>query len=214
MALQSQRDASYEDLYRAHSSEFSHYLARLLGRAQEGRGGRIAVEDTLQEAMLRIAKDWPQLATVEDEERDRRLYRCLRDAAGQALRDEHGRAGARRQRPRLLAYDFRELEIDGDELDAREQELTAAVLGVMAREVVDASLDAPQRRAILTRAVLLAGLRALGEREAVVMIAVDHLGWDQREARRAPRPGLRQVAQHAVRGAQDLLRRRAPRSRP
>lgn len=181
MAVLSQRDTtSYDELFRAHSSEFTAYLARLLGRAREGAGGRLGVEDTLQEAMLRIARDWPQLAMVEDEERDRRLYRCLRDAAGQALRDEHGRVGARRQRPRLVAYDFRELELDGEELDAREQELTAAVLGVMARQVADLT-DGPQPRAILNRAVLLAGLRALSEREAVALIAVDHLGWDQQQ---------------------------------
>jgi DNA-directed RNA polymerase specialized sigma24 family protein len=180
MAVLSQLDTGYEDFVREHSREFSRYLTRLLGRAREGAGGRVEVIDTLQEAMLRIAKEWPELAQIADDERDRRLYRCLRDAAGQALRHEYGRVGARHQRPRLAAYDFRELEIDGEDLDPREQELTAAVLGVMAREIADLK-ERTERRAILSRAVLLAGLRALDEREAVALIAVDHLGWDQRE---------------------------------
>jgi hypothetical protein len=41
--------------------------------------------------LLQIYEEWPELQDAHDDERDRRLYRCLRDAAGQALRAEHGR---------------------------------------------------------------------------------------------------------------------------
>ena len=65
-----------------------------------------------------------------------------------------------------------------DELPVHERELTAAVLGAMARDLVTGHGDA-DGRAMMDRAILVAGLRALSEREAVILIAVDHLGWDQ-----------------------------------
>ena len=130
--------------------------------------------------MVGILGEWGQLERVGDDERARRLYRCLRDAAGEALRREHGRRDARRRRPRVLSYDFSALETDGESLEPRERELTVAVLGAMVRDIAEDTTDA-ERRALLDRGVLLAGLRALNEREAVVLIAVDRLGWEQRE---------------------------------
>jgi DNA-directed RNA polymerase specialized sigma24 family protein len=173
-------DESYEAFFRAHVEEFSRFLAGVLGSSADTRGGRAGVADTLQEAMLRILGEWGELETVGEDERARRLYRCLRDAAGEALRREHGRRGARHGRPRVVAYDFGALEADGEELEPRERELTVAVLGAIVRDLADGT-DGAERRALLDRGVLLAGLRALSEREAVVMIAVDRLGWDQRE---------------------------------
>lgn len=181
MAVSAQSDLSYEEFYRAHADRFSAFLGRTLGRQREGADGRIGVADTLQEAMLQIHRQWPELQRVGDEERDRRLYRCLRDAAGEALRREHGRVDARRERPRIVAYDFGLLhELPDDDVAVRDRELTTAVLGSMAADLAAAAQDV-ERRAVLDRAVLLAGLRALSEREAVVLIAVDHLGWEQDE---------------------------------
>lgn len=173
-------DRGYEAFFAAHVEEFAGFLTGVLGTEADVRGGRAGVADALQEAMLRILREWGDLEQADDEERARRLYRCLRDAAGEALRREHGRRGARRQRPRVLAYDFGALEADGESLEPRERELTVAVLGAMVRDIADVE-SAVERRVLVDRGVLLAGLRALSEREAVVMIAVDRLGWDQRE---------------------------------
>src|ERR1700712_5385645 len=90
-------DVSYEQFVVEHADRFAEYLRGVLGRQAEGRGGRIGVEDALQEALLRIYDQWPELQEIRDDERDRRLYRYLRDAASQALRREHGRHGQRPQ---------------------------------------------------------------------------------------------------------------------
>jgi DNA-directed RNA polymerase specialized sigma24 family protein len=158
-----------------HAEQFTLYLRRLLDRSAEGRGGRVGVEDTLQDALVRIYHRWPELAGLDGDERDRRLYRCLRDAAADALRQEYGSRARSSPRPRLIAYDFASLEAGEDDRPVRERELTAAVLGGMARDVAGADASGP----VLGRAVLVAGLRALSEHEAVVLIAADHLGWDQ-----------------------------------
>lgn len=173
-------DVSYEDFVRLHADRFGGYLRGVLGRQAEGRGGRVAVEDTLQEALLRIYAEWPELQELRDDERDRRLYRCLRDAAGQALRSEHGRPGERSQRPRVVAFDFGSVHVAGDDQSAHERELTAVVLGAMVRDLAAAERDR-DGRAMLDRGILVAGLRALTEREAVLLVAVDHLGWDQHQ---------------------------------
>ena len=171
---------SYEEFVRLHAEEFRRYLSTVLGRAAEGRGGRVAVDDALQEGLLRIHAEWPELLQARDEERERRLYRCLRDAAGEALRAEHGRRGHRGQRPRIVTIDFGALHDSSDAQPMADRELTAAVLGAMARELVSDRRDA-EARAMLDRAVLMAGLRALTEREAVVLIAADYLGYDQHQ---------------------------------
>jgi DNA-directed RNA polymerase specialized sigma24 family protein len=158
-----------------HAEQFTLYLRRLLDRSAEGRGGRVGVEDTLQDALVRIYHRWPELVGLDGDERDRRLYRCLRDAAADALRQEYGSRARSEPRPRLIAYDFASLEAGDDDRPLRERELTAAVLGGMARDVAGADASS----AVLGRAVLVAGLRALTEHEAVVLIAADHLGWDQ-----------------------------------
>ena len=173
-------DEGYEAFFAAHTAEFERFLTGMLGSEADVRGGRAGVADALQEAMLGILREWGDLEQVGDDERARRLYRCLRDAAGEALRREHGRRGARRRRPRVLSYDFSALEVDGESLEPRERELTVAVLGAMVRDIAEDTTDA-ERRALVDRGVLLAGLRALSEREAVVLIAVDRLGWEQRE---------------------------------
>ena len=173
-------DDGYDAFFRAHADEFAGFLSGLLGAEADVRGGRAGVADALQEAMLRILREWGDLEAAEDDERARRLYRCLRDAAGEALRREHGRRDARRRRPRVLAYDFGALEADGEGLEPRERELTVAVLGAMVRDLTD-DLGGVERRALIDRGVLLAGLRALSEQEAVALIAVDRLGWEQRE---------------------------------
>jgi DNA-directed RNA polymerase specialized sigma24 family protein len=171
---------SYEEFVRLHAEEFRRYLSTVLGRAAEDRGGRVAVDDALQEGLLRIHAEWPELLQVRDEERDRRLYRCLRDAAGEALRAEHGRREHRGQRPRIVSVDFGALHDSSDAQPMADRELTAAVLGAMARELAGDRRDA-EARAMLDRAVLMAGLRALTEREAVVLIAADYLGYDQHQ---------------------------------
>jgi DNA-directed RNA polymerase specialized sigma24 family protein len=178
---------SYEEFVRLHADEFRRYLSTVLGRAAEERGGRVAVDDALQEGLLRIHAEWPELLHVRDEERDRRLYRCLRDAAGEALRAEHGRREHRGQRPRIVTVDFGALHDSSDTQPMADRELTAAVLGAMARELAGDQRDA-EARAMLDRAVLMAGLRALTEREAVVLIASDYLGYDQHQL--AERLGL------------------------
>ena len=173
-------DDGYDAFFRAHADEFAGFLTGVLGAEADVRGGRAGVADALQEAMLRILREWGELEAAEGDERARRLYRCLRDAAGEALRREHGRRDARRRRPRVLAYDFGALEADGESLEPRERELTVAVLGAMVRDLSD-DISGVERRALLDRGVLLAGLRALSEQEAVALIAVDRLGWEQRE---------------------------------
>jgi DNA-directed RNA polymerase specialized sigma24 family protein len=166
---------SYEEFVAACTEQFSRYLRRVLDRSAEGRGGRVGVEDTLQDALVRIYDRWPELSTLPYGERDRVMYRCLRDAAARALRQEYGNRQRTAPRPRLIPYDFAALEAGDEDRPVRERELTAAVLGGLVRELAGDEASS----AVLGRAVLLAGLRALTEHEAVVVIAVDHLGWDQ-----------------------------------
>jgi DNA-directed RNA polymerase specialized sigma24 family protein len=173
-------DTSYEDFVALHADRFGAYLRGVLGRAAEGRGGRVAVDDTLQEALLQIYAKWPELQELRDEERDRRLYRYLRDAAGQALRAEHGQLREGSGRPRVIAFDFSAAQVSGVEQSAHERELTSAILGAMVRDLAAAERDR-DARAMLDRGILVAGLRALSEREAVLLIAADHLGWDQHQ---------------------------------
>lgn len=179
MAISVPSDVSYEEFYRSHEEVFSLFLRRTLGREREGAGGRIGVADTLQDAMVQIHAQWPALQKVHGDERDQRLYRCLRDAAGEALRHEHGRLEGL-GRPRVVAFDFGLLHTSDAEGVAGEKELAAAVLGVMAADVA-ASVQVSERRGVLDRAVLLAGLRALSEREVVVLLAIDHLEWEQED---------------------------------
>jgi DNA-directed RNA polymerase specialized sigma24 family protein len=173
-------DASYEDFVELHADQFGAYLRGVLGNAAEGRGGRVAVDDTLQEALLQIYAKWPELQGLRDEERDRRLYRYLRDAAGQALRVEHGQLREGLGRPRVIAFDFSAAQVSEGEQSAHERELTSAILGAMVRDLAAAERDR-DARAMLDRGILVAALRALSEREAVLLIAADHLGWDQHQ---------------------------------
>jgi DNA-directed RNA polymerase specialized sigma24 family protein len=166
----------FELFYAAHVEEFSGYLRGVLGGAAEGRGGRVSVEDALQEAMLRIHGRWDALWALSDDERDRRLHRLLRDAAGKALRREYGDTAARGGVARVIPFDFTVL--DDEHVPEQERELNAMVLGAMARDIA-ASAPPEDRVAMLDRGVLLAGLSALTEREIVALIAVDYLGWDQ-----------------------------------
>jgi DNA-directed RNA polymerase specialized sigma24 family protein len=177
---------SYEEFVRMHAERFAAYLRGLLGLQAEGRGGRVAVDDTLQDALLAIYAEWPELQDVRDDERDRRMYRCLRDAAGQALRAELGRRGSAESRPRFVSLD-QVMQSLNDDAPARDRELTASLLGTMVREMA-ASEAGRDARLTLDRGILIAGLRALSEREAVVLIAVDHLGWEQHQL--AERLGL------------------------
>jgi DNA-directed RNA polymerase specialized sigma24 family protein len=170
-------NGSYEDFVRLHADRFGGYLRGVLGRQAEGRGGHVPVDDTLQEALLRIYEEWPELQGARDDERDRRLYRCLRDAAGQALRAEHGRTERMSAPVRIVPFDFDRLGVgEYDELPVRERELAASVLGAMVRDYADGERET---RAVIDRGILVAGLRALSEREAVVLLSVDYLRWDQ-----------------------------------
>jgi DNA-directed RNA polymerase specialized sigma24 family protein len=169
---------SFEEFVALHAERCAAYLRGLLGRQAEGRGGRVGVEDTLQEALLAVYAEWPDLLNVRDEERDRRLYRCLRDAAGEALRAEFGRRSRITDRPRVIAFDFDAVQAVDEGRPGPDRELTAVVLGRMARALADAQPDR-EARAMLDRGILVGALRALTEREAVVLLAVDHLGWDQ-----------------------------------
>lgn len=171
-------DRSFDELVERHAERFRRYLRGMLGGQAEGQGGRIDVDDALQEALLAIYKQWPRLVEVPAEERNRRLYRCLRDAVGMALRAEHGRRTQVSARPRMLAFDFGALQHgDVDGRPVRERELTVAVLDAIVRDTT-AHEDA---RAMLDHEALVSGLRALTEREAVILIAVDHYGRDQHQ---------------------------------
>lgn len=57
-------EGSYEDFVRLHADRFGGYLRGMLGRQAEGRGGRVPVDDTLQEALLQIYEEWPELQDV------------------------------------------------------------------------------------------------------------------------------------------------------
>jgi DNA-directed RNA polymerase specialized sigma24 family protein len=170
---------SFEEVVRLHAERFAAYLRGMLGFQAEGRGGRVPVDDTLQDALLAIYSEWPELRDVRDDERDRRMYRCLRDAAGRALRAELGRRGSETSRPQLVSLDRLMLSLD-DDAPARDRELTASLLGTMVQDM-SAGETARDARMTLNRGILVAGLRALTEREAVVLIAVDYLGWDQQQ---------------------------------
>jgi DNA-directed RNA polymerase specialized sigma24 family protein len=169
-------DEVYDRFVAEHAEQFTRYLRRLLDRTAEGRGGRVGVEDTLQDALVRIYQQWSELAGLEQGERDRRLYRCLRSAAVDAVRREYGARERSAPRPQIIAYDFAGLDAHDDDRPVRERELTAAVLGGMARDIAGGDASG----VVLSRAVLVAGLGVLTEHEAVAVIAVDHLGWDQR----------------------------------
>ncbi len=170
---------SFEEFVRLHAERFTAYLRGMLGLQAEGRGGRVPVDDTLQDALLAIYSEWPELRDVRDDERDRRMYRCLRDAAGRALRAELGRRGSETSRPQLVSLDRLMQSLD-DDAPARDRELTASLLGTMVRDMSEGEA-AHDARMTLGRGILVAGLRALTEREAVVLIAVDYLGWDQQQ---------------------------------
>ncbi len=170
---------SFEEVVRLHAEQFAAYLRGMLGFQAEGRGGRVPVDDTLQDALLAIYSEWPELRDVRDDERDRRMYRCLRDAAGRALRAELGRRGSETSRPQLVSLDRLMQSLD-DDAPARDRELTASLLGTMVRDM-SAGETARDARMTLNRGILVAGLRALTEREAVVLIAVDYLGWEQQQ---------------------------------
>lgn len=171
--------SSFEEVVRLHSERFAAYLRGMLGFQAEGLGGRIPVADTLQDALLAIYSEWPELRDVRDDERDRRMYRCLRDAAGRALRAELGRRGSKTSRPQLVSLDRLMQSLD-DDAPSRDRELTASLLGTMVRDMSDGETT-HDARMTLGRGILVAGLRALTEREAVVLIAVDYLGWDQQQ---------------------------------
>ena len=173
-------ERSFEEFVALHAERCAAYLRGLLGRQAEGLGGRVGVDDTLQEALLAVYAEWSELQSVRDDERDRRLYRCLRDAAGEALRAELGRRTRTTDRPRVIAFDFGAVQAVDEARPGPDRELTAAVLGRMAREL---AADQPDReaRAMLDRGILVGALRALTEREAVVLLAVDSLGWDHEE---------------------------------
>jgi DNA-directed RNA polymerase specialized sigma24 family protein len=173
-------ERSFEEFVALHAERCGVYLRGLLGRQAEGRGGRVGVEDALQEALLAVYAEWPDLQDVRDEERDRRLYRCLRDAAGEALRAELGRRSKIGDRPRVIAFDFGAVDSVDEARPGPDRELAAVVLGRMARELAAEQPD-HEARAMLDRGILVGALRALTEREAVVLLAVDHLGWDQEE---------------------------------
>jgi DNA-directed RNA polymerase specialized sigma24 family protein len=170
---------SFEEVVHLHAERFAAYLRGMLGFQAEGRGGRVPVDDTLQDALLAIYSEWPELRDVRDDERDRRMYRCLRDAAGRALRAELGRRGSETSPPQLVSLDRLMQSLD-DDAPARDRELTASLLGTMVRDM-SAGETARDARMTLNRGILVAGLRALTEREAVVLIAVDYLGWDQQQ---------------------------------
>lgn len=159
---------------------FSRYLRDMLGTEAEGAGGRIGVADTLQEALIHVVAEWPELQHSRDPARDKRLYRCLMDAAGEALRTEHGRSDGKHARPLMIAFDFDKLDDTSSEQPLYERELIASVLGATVRDIA-ATSDGRESRIMLTRAILVAGLRSLSQREALVMIAVDDLHWDQDE---------------------------------
>ncbi|WP_027004820.1 sigma-70 family RNA polymerase sigma factor [Conexibacter woesei] len=169
-------ERSYEQFVAEYTDRFGAYLRGVLGRQGEGRGGRIGVEDALQEALMRVYENWAALQELADEERNRLLYRYLRDAAVQALRAEHGRRDGPK-RPRLISVDFAAIGAAGTDRSMAEREFEAQVLGTMANELCDDG--GPDAKAVLDRAIVVGGLRALDEQEAVVLLAVDHLDWDQ-----------------------------------
>jgi DNA-directed RNA polymerase specialized sigma24 family protein len=170
-------EPSFEGFVQQHADRFGGYLRGVLGAQAEGRGGRVPLEDTLQDAFLRMYEAWPELQDVHDDERDRRLYRYLRDAAGRALRAEHGRLDRKTERVRLVPFDFDSIGVgEYDELPRREREVAASVLGAMVRDCAGGDKAI---RAVLDRGILLAGLRALTEQEAVLLLSVDYLRWDQ-----------------------------------
>jgi DNA-directed RNA polymerase specialized sigma24 family protein len=170
---------SFEEFVSLHAERFTAYLRGMLGLQAEGRGGRVPVDDTLQDALLAIYSEWPELRDVRDDERDRRMYRCLRDAAGRALRAELGRRGSETSRPQLVSLDRLMQSLD-DDAPARDRELTASLLGTMVRDMSERE-TAHNAQMTLSRGILVGGLRALTEREAVVLIAVDYLGWEQQQ---------------------------------
>lgn len=183
---------TYEQAVEAHVEHFRAYVRRVLDRAAEGRGGRIGVEDTLQDALLKIYERWPQVSVLDEQDRNWHMYRCVRDAAVRALRREYGARERSSPRPQFIPYDFAALDVLEDVAPVRDREMAAAVLGGLARDVgaADASGE------VLGRAMLLAGLSALTEHETVVLIAVDHLGWDQErlaEHLEVPLPTLRET---------------------
>ena len=84
----STQTSPYEQYVAANADAFSAYLRRALGSQEERRGGRVSAADALQDAFVAILREWPQWEGLGDDDRDRRAYRCVRDAAGQALRRE------------------------------------------------------------------------------------------------------------------------------
>src|SRR4051812_7525903 len=156
---------SFEEVVHLHAERFTAYLRGLLGLQAEGRGGRVPVDDTLQDALLAIYAEWPELRNIRDDERDRRMYRCLRDAAGRAPRSELGRRGSSSTRPQLVSLDRLMLALDDDAPPARDRELTVSLLGALLRDMSTGE-TAQEARLTLDRGILVAGLRALTEREA------------------------------------------------
>jgi len=167
--------ASFDELYAANVAGFRRYLR---GRLSSEGSPVIDPEDALQEAMADAFARWQEVESAPPGERERRLYRLVRDAASEALRKEYGRRD-RPQRPGTVLFDFGSLDSDDEDLEPRDRDLTVTILGQLARDLAESVEDQVERRVLLDRAILLAGLRALTEREIVVLVAVERRGWDQ-----------------------------------
>ncbi len=164
-----------------------------------------------QDALLAIYSEWPELRDVRDDERDRRMYRCLRDAAGRALRAELGRRGSKTSRPQLVSLD-RLMQLLDDDAPARDRELTASLLGTMVRDMSEGEA-ARDARMTLSRGILVAGAprvdRARGGR--VDRGRLSRLG--STTTFRTPRRWLQLGSADALCSSEDLLHARAPRRR-
>ncbi len=176
----SELDRAFESFYLENVRDFERYLVGKLGGDAEGRGGRVGVEDALQAGVIRMLKEWPALHEADKHERAERAYRCLKSAAIDALRTVHGRHGRGGKRNwATVSHDFTaDARGDDEDVPFRDRRMQASVDGAMVHESCE---GAREERAMVTRAVLLAGLGALTPREVIVLVAVEGQDRDQKE---------------------------------
>lgn len=160
-----QPDWAAEGSFRAFVQQSSAHLLSYLRPVVRDSGG-VDPEDALQEALIRLAREWDDLP-ADPATRKNYIYRALRCSAVDAMRKWSGRGSARgRTRPADL-----ELAEAVDRLDdgprSRDSEL-AAIGRAIYRDA--ASRDEAEQTAV--RAILVSALAALKPLEAQVIFGL------------------------------------------
>lgn len=163
-AAGTEHSRAFEAFYASHSGTLRAYASRHLG-------GRLELDDAMQEGMLRIARDfagWPP------EQRMPYAKRTLHCTVVDGLRRELGTTG---ERSRILVFDFSELDrppLPGESV-AASKELSDAVSRATSATLTTAD-------DLLERTALLEVLATLDRDERRVLMSIAYEGRTAQEA--------------------------------